>query len=167
MKAGLVKRATCHTFRHSFATQLLVSGYDIRTVQELLGHKDVSTTMIYTHVLNRGGKGVKTLQVTDKTGQLIAIKEVKEDDQLMIINRSGITIRMGVDEMRVLGRNTQGVRLIELRKNDQIAAVAKVDSDLKEDEVPEEGEPTEGGSESGSNDAATNGTEVAGEGNDE
>ena len=57
-KAGIAKRVNCHALRHSFATHLLESGYDIRTVQELLGHVDVSTTMIYTHVLNRGGKGV-------------------------------------------------------------------------------------------------------------
>jgi integrase len=60
VEAGLTKRATCHTFRHSFATDLLESGHDIRTVQELLGHKDVKTTMVYTHILNRGPLGVRS-----------------------------------------------------------------------------------------------------------
>jgi DNA gyrase subunit A len=77
-------------------------------------------------VTNRGGKGVKTINVTEKTGKLVAIKDVKDDNDLMIINRSGIAIRMAVADLRVMGRATQGVRLINLKGNDTIAAVASV-----------------------------------------
>ena len=75
---------------------------------------------------NRGGKGVKTISITDKTGSLVSIKNVSDTDDLMIINRSGIAIRMEVESLRVMGRATQGVRLINLRDDDTIAAVAKV-----------------------------------------
>jgi len=78
-----------------------------------------------------GGKGVKTISLTDKTGKLVAIKNVVDSDDLMIINKSGIAIRMAVDSLRVMGRATQGVRLIKVREDDSIAAVAKV---MKEDD---------------------------------
>ena len=84
-------------------------------------------------ITNRGGKGVKTISITDKTGNLVSIKNVSEGDDLMIINKSGIAIRMEVNSLRVMGRATQGVRLINLKENDSIAAVAKVV--LDEDEV--------------------------------
>lgn len=80
-------------------------------------------------ITNRGGKGVKTINVTEKTGSLIALLSVTDDDDLMIINRSGITIRMEVSQLRIMGRATQGVRLINLKDNDTIASVAKVDTE--------------------------------------
>lgn len=98
-------------------------------------------------ITNRGGKGVITLNITEKTGHLIAIQMVTDDDGLMIINKSGVAIRMGMDEMRIMGRNTQGVKVINLKKNDEIAAIAKVEMDreviveaaeLPEGEISEE-----------------------------
>ena len=86
-------------------------------------------------ITNRGGKGVKTISITEKTGGLVAIKNVTDTDDLMIINKSGIAIRMGVEDLRVMGRATQGVRLINLKDNDSIAAVAKV---VKEDDDVDE-----------------------------
>jgi len=77
-------------------------------------------------ITNRGGKGVKTINITERTGYLISIKSVTDSDDIMIINRSGITIRLEVEKIRISGRATQGVRLINLRENDSIAAVASV-----------------------------------------
>ena len=77
-------------------------------------------------ITNRGGKGVKTISITEKTGALVAIKNVSDNDDLMIINKSGIAIRLAVENLRVMGRATQGVKLINLKTNDSIAAVAKV-----------------------------------------
>ena len=87
-------------------------------------------------VTNRGGKGVKTISITEKTGNLVAINNVTDEDDLMIINKSGIAIRMEVSELRVMGRATQGVRLINLKKGDTIAAVTKVKKD--EDDIEDE-----------------------------
>ncbi|QWX84737.1 DNA gyrase subunit A [Cellulophaga sp. HaHaR_3_176] len=86
-------------------------------------------------VTNRGGKGVKTISITDKTGGLVAIKNVSDSDDLMIINKSGIAIRMSVEDLRVMGRATQGVRLINIKGKDSIAAVAKV---MKDEDAIEE-----------------------------
>jgi DNA gyrase subunit A len=86
-------------------------------------------------ITNRGGKGVKTISVTEKTGNLVSIKNVSDADDLMIINRSGIAIRLEVESLRVMGRATQGVRLINLREGDTIAAVAKV---MQEDDELED-----------------------------
>jgi DNA gyrase subunit A len=95
-------------------------------------------------ITNRGGKGVKTISVTDKTGALIALKEVTNEDDLMIITRNGIIIRLAVADMRVMGRATQGVRLIKLGGKDAIAAVTTVESDPEEEHVAIDGEVLEG-----------------------
>lgn len=90
-------------------------------------------------ITNRGGKGVKTINITDKTGKLIAIKDVTDEDDLMIINRSGLTIRLAINTLRVMGRATQGVKLINLKKNDTIAAVTKVQHEEPEEENNDNG----------------------------
>jgi DNA gyrase subunit A len=91
-------------------------------------------------ITNRGGKGVKTLNITEKTGKLISINSVTDADDLMIINKSGLTIRMAVEDLRVMGRATQGVKLINIKGNDSIAAVTKVmKDDVAEVVVDEEG----------------------------
>jgi DNA gyrase subunit A len=84
-------------------------------------------------VTNRGGKGVKTINVTEKTGELVSIKDVTDKDDLMIINRSGIVIRIAMSNLRSMGRATQGVRLIKLKGDDSIASVAKVEHDEEEE----------------------------------
>ncbi|KIC61483.1 DNA gyrase subunit A [Chryseobacterium taiwanense] len=108
-------------------------------------------------ITNRGGKGVITLNITEKTGNLIAIQNVTDEDGLMIINKSGVAIRMNMDEMRVMGRNTQGVRMINLKKNDEIAAIAKVEMDK---DVEEDSEENEEGTEETVADNQENNTEI-------
>lgn len=105
-------------------------------------------------ITNRGGKGVKTISVTEKTGELIAILNVNDENDLMIINKSGITIRMRVDEMRTMGRATQGVRLISLKGKDEIAAVCKVLREEDEDIEDQDGELIEGAENAGDAPAA-------------
>lgn len=100
-------------------------------------------------ITNRGGKGVKTISITEKTGHLVAIKTVTDDDDLMIINKSGIAIRLSVSNLRTMGRATQGVRLINLKGNDSIAAVAKVMKDENEEEIDSEVENSEAQTEDG------------------
>ncbi len=115
-------------------------------------------------ITNRGGKGVKTISITEKTGGLVAIKNVCDSDDLMIINKSGIAIRMSVEDLRVMGRATQGVKLINIKGNDSIAAVAKVmkdDDDLEEVDIMGIEVTTEDGTaiDNGSADAAESSSE--------
>lgn len=115
-------------------TVLVVSenGYGKRTFVD-----DPESGEAVYRITNRGGKGVKTISVTEKTGNLVAVKAVSDTDELMIIKKSGVAIRLSLDQIRTMGRNTQGVRLVNLKDGDSIAAVAKIaidDEELQEDE---------------------------------
>ncbi|MDR1552763.1 MAG: DNA gyrase subunit A [Prevotellaceae bacterium] len=133
-----------------------VRGISIAATDEVIGmicvdKEDTNTTIMVVsengygkrsdledyRITNRGGKGVKTINITERTGKLIAIKDVTEENDLMIINRSGLTIRMAVLDIRIAGRATQGVRLINLKEKDSIAAVAKVNKTEEKEEVDE------------------------------
>ena len=145
-----------------YSTVLVVSekGYGKRTyLNDPEDHEPIY------RITNRGGKGVKTLNITEKTGQLLSIKNVDNEQDLMIITKSGVTIRMHVDTIRTMGRAAQGVRLINLKGNAEIAAVARVPrSEEEEVELDEEGNPiiAEGANEEGgdSNPDAENGTNI-------
>ena len=104
-------------------------------------------------ITNRGGKGVKTMSITDKTGAVIAIKNVTDTDELMIINKSGITIRMAIADIRVMGRATQGVRLIKLNNDDEISSIAKIERIETDEEIEENTESTDNGTNTDSADA--------------
>jgi DNA gyrase subunit A len=122
-------------------------GFDVMVVSEQ-GYGKRSALEDY-RITNRGGKGVKTITVTEKTGELVSLKAVTDEDDLMIITKKGTMIRMGVDTLRVMGRATQGVRLISLRKGDEIASIAKVPASEEEEEIEgvEGIEATEGSTE--------------------
>lgn len=125
-----------------FSTILVVSekGYGKRTYLNDPEDKEP----VY-RITNRGGKGVKTLNITEKTGPLLAIKNVNDEEDLMIITKSGITIRMHIDTIRTMGRAAQGVKLINLKSNSEIAAIARVPRSEEEDEIEfdEDGNPIE------------------------
>ena len=110
-------------------------GFDIMVVSEK-GYGKRSALEDY-RITNRGGKGVKTITVTEKTGELVNLKAVTDEDDLVIITKKGTMIRMGVDTLRVMGRATQGVRLISLRKEDEIASIAKVPASEEDEEKDE------------------------------
>ncbi|MDG1778198.1 MAG: DNA gyrase subunit A [Flavobacteriaceae bacterium] len=111
-------------------------------------------------ITNRGGKGVKTISITDKTGSLVSIKNVTDEDDLMIINKSGIAIRMAVEDLRVMGRATQGVKLINLKGNDSIAAVAKVMKEDEEEETEDVNTETSSSEETSNPENTTNDTQT-------
>lgn len=140
-------------------TILVVSekGYGKRTYLN-----DPETGEEIYRVTNRGGKGVRTLNVTDKTGSLVAILDVTEDEDLMVINKSGITIRISVSDLRTQGRATQGVRIIKIDDNDEIAAVTKV-AKMKEEEIIDNEADNSGKPNNGHNNEGTSAEDTAAE----
>ena len=130
------------------------------------GYGKRSALADYRATLHRGGKGVKAMQITEKTGPLAAVVNVTDEHDLMIINRSGITIRLRVADLRVLGRATQGVKLIDLRGKDYIASITKVPTDDGDDRE-KDGSETEEGEQTNSNNTAASGTNTTTEDNNE
>jgi DNA gyrase subunit A len=151
LKSGRAIRFNESTVRPMGRTATGVRGVTLENEQDavvgMIAINDMETTVLVVsekgygkrtdvedyRVTNRGGKGVKTLSVTEKTGKLVAIKDVTDGDDLMIINRSGVIIRIAMSELRTMGRATQGVRLITLKGNDEIASVAKIEHSEEEE----------------------------------
>ncbi|MCE2743958.1 MAG: DNA gyrase subunit A [Fluviicola sp.] len=144
----------CAEYIHSTILVVSGKGYGKRTFLN-----DPEDNEPVYRITNRGGKGVKTLNITDKTGPLLAIKNVTDEDDLMIITKAGVTIRMHIDTLRTMGRAAQGVKLINLKGNAEIAAVARVprSEDEEEIELDEDGNPIEP---IASNDETENGTDI-------
>jgi len=120
---------------------------------------DLETGEQEYRITNRGGKGVTTIKITPKTGALITIKDVTDNDDLMIICESGLAIRIGVENLRVMGRATQGVRLINLRDGDRIASVTRTEKDEEEDAQIIDGEITGNEEQTGEEPTETNNIE--------
>ena len=121
-----------HKYHHgNLRDEILAAAYNFVSENGYGKRSDVEDYRI----TNRGGKGVKTINITEKTGDLITLKNVTDLDDLMVINKSGITIRIGVDTLRVMGRATQCVKIIRLRDEDTIASVAKVSKFETDEEV--------------------------------
>ena len=146
VKSGKAIRFNEEKVRPMGRTAAGVIGIDCADTDEVVGmicvdkHDDSQTILVVAEkgygkrtdideyrITNRGAKGVKTLNITPKTGTLVTIKNVTNQDDLMIINKTGVTIRMSVSDIKVIGRATQGVRLIKLSSNDEIASVAKIE----------------------------------------
>jgi DNA gyrase subunit A len=115
--------------------EILTLGFDILTVSE--GGYGKRTEMAEYRLQSRGGKGIITMKTTDKTGRVIGVQQVSEEDQLMLISNKGKIIRLRIKDIRVIGRNTQGVRLIELEEGERVVSLARL-AEKEEDDEPEQ-----------------------------